>query len=114
MQFTDAWNRVPTPHLTYNMALCHYRMKQFAPSLKLIADIIEKGIQEHPELNVGLGTEGIDIQSVGNTQTLHETALVEAFNLKAAIEYCLRNGAPPDSALVAPPPFTLFMLGVFF
>jgi hypothetical protein len=36
-------------------------------------------------------TEGIDVRSVGNTLTLHETALVEAFNLKAAIEYQLKN-----------------------
>jgi hypothetical protein len=61
-------------------------------------------------------TEGVDIRSVGNTavsqtillryylinrnmscymyiilQVLHETALVETFNLKAAIEYQLKN-----------------------
>lgn len=36
-------------------------------------------------------TEGIDVRSVGNSMTLHETALVEAFNLKAAIEYQLKN-----------------------
>lgn len=36
-------------------------------------------------------TEGIEVRSVGNTLTLHETALVEAFNLKAAIEYQLKN-----------------------
>jgi tetratricopeptide repeat protein 30 len=36
-------------------------------------------------------TEGIEVQSVGNTLTLHETALTEAFNLKAAIEYQLQN-----------------------
>jgi tetratricopeptide repeat protein 30 len=28
---------------------------------------------------------------VGNSQTLKETALVEAFNLKAAIEYTIKN-----------------------
>ena len=44
-----------------------------------------------PELSVGMTTEGIDVRSVGNTLTLHETALVEAFNLKAAIEYQLKN-----------------------
>lgn len=38
-----------------------------------------------------MATEGIDVRSVGNTRVLHETALVEAFNLKAAIEYDLRN-----------------------
>lgn len=43
------------------------------------------------ELSVGMTTEGIDVRSVGNTLTLHETALVEAFNLKAAIEYQLKN-----------------------
>lgn len=34
--------------LSYNIALCHYSMKQYAPALKHIADIIEKGIREHP------------------------------------------------------------------
>lgn len=37
-------------------------------------------------------TEGIEVRSVGNTLTLHETSLTEAFNLKAAIEYQLKNG----------------------
>ena len=36
-------------------------------------------------------TEGIDVRSVGNTLVLHETALIEAFNLKAAIEFQLKN-----------------------
>lgn len=36
-------------------------------------------------------TEGIDIHSVGNTLVLHQTALIEAFNLKAAVEYQLKN-----------------------
>lgn len=43
------------------------------------------------ELSVGMTTEGIDVRSVGNSLTLSETALIEAFNLKAAIEYQLRN-----------------------
>lgn len=79
------------PDLSYNIALCHYMMKQYAPALKHIADIIERGIREHPELSVGMTTEGIDVRSVGNTMVLHETALIEAFNLKAAIEYQLKN-----------------------
>lgn len=36
------------PQLSYNIALCHYQMKQYAPALKHIADIIERGIREHP------------------------------------------------------------------
>lgn len=57
----------------------------------ILADIIERGIRDHPELSIGMQTEGIEVRSVGNTLTLHETALTEAFNLKAAIEYQLKN-----------------------
>ena len=80
------------------------RVKDFAPALKHIADIIERGIREHPELSVGMQTEGIEVRSVGNTLTLHETALIEAFNLKAAIEYVLKNMDNAKEALTDMPP----------
>ena len=38
------------------------RLKDFAPALKHIADIIERGIREHPELSVGMQTEGIEVR----------------------------------------------------
>ena len=53
--------------LSYNIALCYYKMKQLAPSLKHIAEIIEKGVREHPELGVGSNAEGLEAKSVGNT-----------------------------------------------
>ena len=77
--------------LAYNIALCHYKQRQLAPSLKHIAEIIEKGVKDHPDLGVGSNAEGIDVKSVGNTQALKESALIEAFNLKAAIEYQIKN-----------------------
>ena len=40
---------------------CMSRLKDFAPALKHIADIIERGIREHPELSVGMQTEGIEV-----------------------------------------------------
>ncbi len=43
------------------------------------------------EFNIGMATEGIDMSTVTNSQLLHETYLIEAFNLKAAIEYNLKN-----------------------
>ncbi len=46
---------------------------------------------DYSELGVGMVTEGMEVRSVGNTLILHETALVEAFNLKASIEYNLKN-----------------------
>eukprot|EP00045_Choanoeca_perplexa_P009833 m.96265 g.96265 ORF g.96265 m.96265 type:complete len:647 (+) comp15044_c2_seq1:2053-3993(+) len=91
-------------HLSYSQALCHYRLANYANALKHIADIIERGIREHPELSVGMATEGIEVRSVGNSKVLHETALVEAFNLKAAIEYDLRNYDAAIDALTDMPP----------
>ncbi|CAH8502550.1 unnamed protein product [Schistosoma rodhaini] len=90
--------------LTYNIALCYYQMKQYAQSLKYIADIIEHGIREHPELGVGMTTEGLEVRSVGNTMILHETALIETFNLKAAIEFNLKNYTSASEALTDMPP----------
>lgn len=80
--------------------------------MKNIAEIIERGVREHPELGVGSNAEGthiitlkgIEVQSVGNTQALKETALIEAFNLKAAIEYSIKNFSAAREALVDMPP----------
>jgi tetratricopeptide repeat protein 30 len=63
-------------------------MKQYVSALKNISEIIEKGIRDHPELGVGVAMDGIDFRTVGNSQLLHDTYLIEAFNLKAAIEVC--------------------------
>eukprot|EP01064_Diplonema_japonicum_P029697 TRINITY_DN4868_c1_g2_i1.p1 TRINITY_DN4868_c1_g2~~TRINITY_DN4868_c1_g2_i1.p1 ORF type:complete len:674 (+),score=152.41 TRINITY_DN4868_c1_g2_i1:54-2075(+) len=92
--------------LAYNIALTYYMQKQYGPSLKHIAEIIEKGIKEHPELSIGSNTEGLDVRSVGNSQTLKDTALVEAFNLKAAIEFMMRNYKAAKEALTDMPPRT--------
>ena len=49
-------------------------------------------------------TEGIEVRSVGNTAVLMETALIEAFNLKSAIEYQLKNVEAALEALTDMPP----------
>ena len=46
------------------------------------------------ELGVGAAahsTDSLDVHSVGNSQTLQETAIIEALNLKAAVEYDIKN-----------------------
>jgi tetratricopeptide repeat protein 30 len=80
--------------LAYNIALCFYREKNYGPALRHIAEIIEKGVRNHPELSVGSNTDGIEVRSVGNSTILKETCLIEAFNLKAAIEYDMRTIEP--------------------
>lgn len=90
--------------LAYNIALSHYQQSQFSQALKHIAEIIERGVKEHPELGVGVVTEGMEVRSVGNTWALHESCLVEAFNLKSAIEYSLKNWDAAVEALTDMPP----------
>lgn len=93
-----------SPDLSYNIALCHFRQKQYAAALKMAADIIAQGVREHPELGVGSTTGGVSVRSVGNSQLLRSTALVEAFNLKAAVELALGNTAAAREALTDMPP----------
>lgn len=92
------------PDLLYNLAACFYHLKRYSEAMKYIGEIIEEGIQEHPELSVGMNTEGIEVRSVGNTEVLHESVLVEAFNLKAAIEYQMKNYDAAREALTDMPP----------
>lgn len=94
-QYTEALNTMGyQADLAYNVALCYYREKQYGPALRTIAEIIDKGIRNHPELSVGTNTDGVDVRSVGNSAVLKETCLIEAFNLKAAIEFEMRSMEP--------------------
>ena len=49
-------------------------------------------------------TEGLGVRSVGNSQVLKETALIEAFNLKAAVEFVMKNAGAAREALTDMPP----------
>ncbi|XP_075266117.1 intraflagellar transport protein 70A-like [Convolutriloba macropyga] len=103
--FLDAHNiQGFRPDLCYNIALCYYKKTDYAQSLRFLSEIIERGIKDHPELSVGMATEGLEIRSVGNTLALQETALVEGFNLKAAIEFRLKNNEGAIEALTDMPP----------
>lgn len=104
-QYLDAMNTTGyQADLAYNVALCHYKERSYAAALKSIGEVIERGVREHPELSVGSNTDGIDVRSVGNSAVLAETCLVEAFNLKAAIEYCTKNMDAAREALSDMPP----------
>ena len=94
-QYSEAINTMGyQADLAYNVALCFYREKQYSPALRHVAEIIEKGVRNHPELSVGSNTDGIEVRSVGNSAVLKETCLIEAFNLKAAIEYDMKSKEP--------------------
>ncbi|KAJ7534030.1 hypothetical protein O6H91_13G076100 [Diphasiastrum complanatum] len=82
-KFSDAMNALGfQPDLAYNKALCLYSLRHSDSALKNLEDIFEYGVREHPELGVGSHMEGMEPFTVGNSQTLKDSALVEAFNLK--------------------------------
>lgn len=98
-KFTEAMNALGyQADLSHNIALCHYKLNQNEAALRIISEIIERGVTEHPELSVGSHTDGVEVRSVGNSQVLRETALVEAFNLKAAIEFDSNTPAGLEAA----------------
>ncbi|KAM6904943.1 intraflagellar transport protein 70A [Xenentodon cancila] len=92
------------PALSYNIALMYYSLKNYSQALKYIREIIERGRKEHPELFAGMKTEVTDVHSVGNTLALQQSALIEAFNLKAAIEYQLKDMKTAQETLRDMPP----------
>ena len=57
-----------------------------------------------PPVTPATTTRDPQTRSVGNTQILRETALVEAFNLRAAIEFKFGNKASAAEALSDMPP----------
>lgn len=72
-----------TAKLSYNVALCYFRLREYAQALKVLQEVIERGAQEHPELSVGGAQDGVELRSVGNSAVLIKTRLIECFNLKA-------------------------------
>jgi tetratricopeptide repeat protein 30 len=104
-KFTDALNRLGFhAGVHYNIALTYYMEKSYAQALKHVGDIIERGMRDHPELCVGSNGEGFEVRSVGNSTVLRESALVEAFNLKAAIEFMMKRGEACVETLQDMPP----------
>jgi tetratricopeptide repeat protein 30 len=93
-----------SPDLAYSVAACHYATKNYTEAQRAASEVISRGVREHPELSVGSGGVGADVRSVGNTPILCETYLIEAFNLKAAIELSENQADAARESLVDMPP----------
>ena len=89
--FTTALNTTGyQPELAYNIALCYYQVKQYGPALKHIAEIIERGVTEHPELSVGAAADGAEVRSVGNSQASSPSSCASGVSTIApATHHCM-------------------------
>ncbi|KAH7820887.1 putative flagellar associated protein [Monocercomonoides exilis] len=85
------------PHVAYNIALCHFMMKQYVMSLKSIEDIQEKATRDYQETRGYMGA--VSDQIPFDPEFLKDSMLIEALNLKAAIEYSLKNYDKAKDAL---------------
>ena len=108
MKFREAvesWSQAlakfgPNTEINYNLALGFYVLKDYIKSLEYVADVIEEGIKEHSEFEVDVSSTR---KMVANSQSLHESRLIEAYNLRAAIEYKLMNLEVAKDALLEMP-----------
>ncbi|KAL0234133.1 hypothetical protein PCE1_001171 [Barthelona sp. PCE] len=100
--FADALSAGFKSQLAYAVALCDYKLGEIELSLRMTGNIREHGMRNHPELAIG---SAIDItQSVGNSKILTDTALIEAFNLRCAIEFDMGNVEQASLELEEMPP----------
>ena len=49
--------------LAYATAVCQYRQRDYPAALASLAEIVEQGVQQHPELGIGTQTEGMEVRS---------------------------------------------------
>ena len=92
------------PDITYALATCLYQQKQYTAALKLLTDHIERMVKLHPQLAVGARMDSQHVLSVGNSAALKDSFLIEAFNLKAAIEYNMQSPQHAKESLLDMPP----------
>ena len=77
--------------LTYYAATCHYKLEDYDSALTLVEHIIEQGKYNHPEWFMGSGSTHTSNSCISISIQLQESFLIEAFNLKAAIEFQRNN-----------------------
>ena len=50
-----------TPELAYSLAACQYRGGDLAGAAASLAQVVQAGVQQHPELGIGTQTEGMEV-----------------------------------------------------
>jgi hypothetical protein len=73
----------------YSMALCHYNLKQYSDASDIIDKIVEKSLEQYPEFDER--SRSCERSFFRNSGALQESFLIEAYNLKASIEFNRNN-----------------------
>ena len=90
-KYTDAFNMIGfQPDLAYNISLCHYKLKKTSDALDVISEVINRGSSSNIEF-FSHSDKDEEIEFVNNSVALEKACLVEAYNLKAAIQFESKN-----------------------
>ncbi|CDW60992.1 tetratricopeptide repeat protein 30A [Trichuris trichiura] len=84
-----------TLDLLYDLAVCYYKLKQYSQAMRYIEEICERHAAEFLQPDTRFSAEGTEVHYAGNKGMLQQSVLIEAFNLKAAIEFKLKNCISP-------------------
>lgn len=61
-QFVEAAQMVGySPELAYAVAACQYQQRDYTSALASLAEIVQAGVQRHPELGIGTQTQGMEV-----------------------------------------------------
>ena len=80
------------PASVYGQAATAYEMKDFRQCSKYLNDIISKALAAHPQFSPPFDSGSENKQIFQNTPVLQQSFLIEAYNLKAAMEHHIDNG----------------------
>ena len=99
-QFANAKKLGGSPDIEYNIGVCCYKLKILSSAHTCIQNIFEDANKNHPDIILKSRVDpGMPKQSLANTPALYESCLIEAYNLKAAIDYQLGNAEDAKESL---------------
>ena len=105
VQFANAKKLGESPDIEYNIGVCNYKLKILSQSHTCIQNIFENANKNFPDIILKSRVDkGMPKQSLANTPALYESCLIEAYNLKAAIDYQLGNAEDAKESLDEMPP----------
>lgn len=103
-KFEEAKKMCDSPSIEYNIGVCCYKLKMLSAACVCFQNILEYAAKNYPEIMIPTRVEGMKTASMANSPVLFESCLIEAYNLKAAIDYMLSNIQEAKEALNDMPP----------
>ena len=93
--------------VSYGLALCEYKLGDNEAALAVLHEIIQTSLEKYPHLaaNRDSDTNDEELKPIQNTTELEDSFFIEAYNLKATIEYELGDFDQAKQSLLLDMPF---------